>query len=529
MVTPAAFLPTQKIVEHYIGRVCYHMTNTICIVASSNNLFPQTFNDDDLSRTHPAFLWAFRASRNWKLIKDLVPFMRSRLDSERTAIRQHELSRGVKDTELQTDFDTLFKQLFCVAAQGLADDLKQPLNNLGILYDDVLSTTVSTSNLSRITGRAPKVHHKGQLLFTVRQLTKQEASRLSASGFRFASIEHVTTFLARRIHVPAAGLSGHLKDMRDYATSSRNFEPGVHLISYVMRPTIHDHFEILTAKGTGNPLPSVTLPTKRLHIQHLELISHMDGWPILTCMSWLNSAQARAYDEADDFRKQLLDAMSSLFANLPVDINSATAFCPRPLLAPSRGSNLTDGQRCYLLAFCAFGTLDTQIAKSDLTFTPLRLFRVQQQVNDGVFHRDVFSKELSQELFYSNIKSETTPESTTKSLRSAFRRWPARKRSSAGLSTVSQESLVDASPSPLGEIRVCNEVKVDIAKFADNSAAAAAAPSSASTESSKTMVVAESDMNASTYVDELYNFCYSLGAKMRAEGSLPPTPSVPEP
>jgi hypothetical protein len=50
--------------------------------------------------------------------------MRNRLDSEESAIEKHMLSRGVfmdKDTELQTDFDTLFKQLFCVTAQELAD------------------------------------------------------------------------------------------------------------------------------------------------------------------------------------------------------------------------------------------------------------------------------------------------------------------------------------------------------------------------------------------------------------------------
>lgn len=456
--------------------------------------------------------------------------MKSRLESERAAIQQHVLSRGVKDTELQTDFDTLFKQLFCVAAQGLADDIKQPLQDLGILYHDILSTTVSTSNLSKVMGRAPKNHRKGQLLFTVRRLTKQEASRLSASGYRFASIEHVTDVLARHIHVPATGLNGHLNDMRDYAASSRNFEPGVHLVSYVMRPTIHDHFEILTAKGAGNPLPSVTLPTtKRLYMQHLEIIAHMDGWPILTCMNWLDSEQARAYHDADDFRRELLDAMSSLFATLPADVNSSTAFCPRPLLAPCRDSNLTDGQRCYLLAFCAFGTLDTQITRPNLTFKPLRLFRIQQQVNDGVFHNDVFSKELSQELFYSNIKSDTArnQESDTKSIRSAFRRWHGPKRSSAGLSTISQESLVDNSPSPFGEIRVQKEVKVDIAEFADTPTPAAA-PSSASTESSKTAVAFEGDTSASTYVDELYNFCYSHAARMCAEMPLPHDPSLAE-
>lgn len=453
--------------------------------------------------------------------------MKSRLNSERTAIRRHVLSKGVvmdSDTELQTDFDTLFKQFFCVAAQELADGLKQPLQDLGFLYDDILSTTVATSKVSKMMGLTPIHRHKGQLIFTVRHLSKQEAARLSASGFRFAYIEHVTPILSRRIHVPETELSNHLIEMRDYATSSRNFQPGIHLISFVMRPTIHDHFEILTAKGTGNPLPSATLPIKRLQMQHLELMSHMEGLPILACLNWLDSEQARTYHDISDFRKQLIEGMSSLLSTLSSDVNAATAFCPRPLLAPCRGSNLTaEGQRCFVLAFCAVGTLGTRVTTPNLTFTPLRLFRAQQQVNDGVFHRDVFSKELSQELFYSSIESETgeTGETGAKPFRSTFRRWPTRKLSTAGLSTISQESLVESSPSPLAEIMVRKEVRVDVSKYTSSSASAS---SSAGTLSPMTTVVGAEDMTASTYVDELYSFCYSPDVRMRSDAvSVPPT------
>lgn len=429
------------------------------------------------------------------------------------------------DTELQTDFDTLFKQFFCVAAQELADSLKQPLQDLGFLYDDILSTAVATSKISKMMGLATMHRHKGQLLFTVRHLSKQEAGRLSASGFRFAYIKHVTPILSRRIHVRETELSTHLKEMRDYATSSRNFQPGIHLISFVMRPTIHDHFEILTAKGTGNPLPSATLSTKRLQMQHLELMSHMEGFSILACLDWLDSEQARTYHDIDDFRKQLIEAMSSLFSTLPSDVNAATAFCPRPLLAPCRGSNpTTEDQRCFVLAFCAVGSLGTQVTNPNLTFTPLRLFRAQQQVNDGVFHRDIFSKELSQELFYSNIESEAgETETDSKSLRSTLRRWPARKLFTAGLSTISQESLVDSSsPSPFAEIMVRKEIRVDVSKYTTSGSASAS--SSAGTLSPMTTVVGAEDMTASTYVDDLCSFCYSPSVRVRSDGaSVPPT------
>jgi hypothetical protein len=429
-----------------------------------------------------------------------------------------------KETELQSDFDTVFKQLFCVAAQELADDLRQPLQNLGMLYDDILATTLAPSGLSKAMGRSSLERGKGRVIFTVRQLNKQEASRLEASGFSFATIKNVTSLLSRRIHVSLSDLSYHLTDMRDYATTSRNFEPGVHLTSWVMRPTIHDHFEVLAARGTRNPLPSSTLPIKHLQMQHSNLIAHMDGWPILDCIDWLKSDAAHADNDMDDFRNQLVEGMSTLYTSLPPDVNAATAFCPRPLVAPCRTQDPSDEQRCILLAFCALGTLDTHATNPDHTFTPLRLFRAQQQVNDGVFDRDAFSKELNQELFYSNVKSTqaTEPDSSSTVLRpSNLRLWPHRKPSASGLSTVSQESLVK-NPSPFGEIMVHKEVKVDVAKFAESSSV------TTGPQSPRTTVVT-GDVTPSTYVDELYSFCYSHGARVRSEMALPAAFPLAEP
>lgn len=486
----------------------------------------QTFNDDDLTRTHPAFLWAFRASRNWKLVKDLVPFMKHRVESERSAIERHVLSRGVvmdKETELQTDFDTLFKQLFCMAAHELSEDLRQPLQDLGMLYDHIVATKVDPSNFSKAVGNTSTKRGDGKVVFTVRHLSKAEAGRLGAQGYRFATIKHVTTVLSRRIHVPFEILSHHLADMRDYATTNRNFVPGVHLTSWVMRPTIHDHFEVLTAKGTGNPLPSSTLPIKRLQMQHLDLISHMGGWPIIDCINWLRSDASRADGDEDDFRSHLIKAMSSLYTSLPQDVNAATTFCPRPLVAPCRntGPGPSDEQRCFLLAFCAVGTLETHTSIPELTFAPLRLFRAQQQVNEGVFDRDI-SKELSQELFYSNVKADSNPPPQPK--RSAFRLWPKNKypTNSTGLSTTSQESLVE-NPSPFGEIMVHKEVKVDVAKFSESSSSGG----TGTQQSSRTTVVT-GDVTASTYVDELYSFCHSHSVKIRSDSVLPPTSSLAE-
>ncbi|KAF7116855.1 hypothetical protein CNMCM5793_005436 [Aspergillus hiratsukae] len=452
MVTPHAGLPSRKIVDRYRGK---------------------TFNDDDLTRTHSAFLWAFRASRNWNLVSDVVPFMRSRVESEKAAIQQYPPKEDAtnEDMEMQSDFDGSFKQHFCVTAQELAEDLRQPLQDMGALH---------------------------------------EAARLAASGLRFTAIENVIPLLSRRIHIPPMTLAAHLRDMRDYATSGRNFKPGVHLVSFVMRPTVHDNFEVLTAKGVSNPLPSSSLPIKRLQLGHLELLSHMEGWTVSTCLYWLTSETARAYKEADEFRQQLIQAMRDISSVMPPDINSASRFSACPLIAPCRPSRHSDGDNCIILPFCVVGTLDTRIPDADFTFTPLRLFRLQQQVNHGFTGGDVFAKELSQELYYSNARSSTTTNSEiAPSVRALCRFWPHRKQSSDKMIAISQENL--SEPSPFGEITVRKEVKVDIAKLAELSTQ----PTLGRHASQTTVQAGGSASGTGTYVDDLYNLCYSPKIRLR--------------
>ncbi|KAJ5619996.1 hypothetical protein N7510_003980 [Penicillium lagena] len=503
MVTPQALLPSRKIVDHYIGR---------------------TFKDDDLTRTHPTFLWAFRASRNWTTIKELVPLMQTRLESEGRAIQKHVLSRGVvldKETELQTDFDTLFKQLFCVTAQDLSTELRVPLQDLGMLYDDVLTTAIPVSRISRAMGRSSLRTGKGQLMFSVRQLQKYDATRLASLGFRFATIEHVTSMLSRRIHVPESSLLHNLRDMRDYASSKRGFGEGVHLTSFIMRPTIHDHFEVLTAKGTGNPLPSATLPMKQLQVQHLELLSHMEGWSMSHCLKYLESENLDL--SMASFRDHLVGAITSLSKCLPEDIASAARLSSRPLTAPCNTLTLPAEDRiqhrCTLLAFCVVGSLNTQISNPDFTFTPLRLFRVQQQANDDATDRDAFIRELGQELFFTDIRSAssaTESDVVPPSTRSGIHRfWPSRSKKTVSMSATpsSQVSLVEPMTSPLRDITVQKEVRVDVTQLHEPPT-----PTSIGTHDSRTIIAAAA--SPSSYVDELYGLCYARGIRLQPDSTF---------
>lgn len=430
-----------------------------------------------------------------------------------------------KETELQTDFDTLFKQLFCMSAQELSNELRQPLEDLGTLYDDVLATAIPVSRLSLAMGRSSLRTGKGQLMFSVRQLHKQEANRLASLGFRFATIEHVTSTLSRRIHVPEVTLLEHLRDMRDYASSNRGFSEGVHLISFVMRPTVQDHFEILTTKGTGNPLPSSTLPIKRLNVQHLDLLSHMEGWSMNICLKYLQSNAATQSDKSlDEFRENLVKGIISLASSFPEDMRSAATFSARPLVAPCRSASRSSEeiqqphQQCTLLTFCVVGNLDTQVPNPDFTFTPFRLFRVQQQVNDTIADREGFSRELNQELFCTDVRTGSSASESDKvsSTRSAILRlWPPRKHTNSIPSGHSQESLFEHNTTVLRDITVQKEVRVDVTRLNENNAVQNA-------RGTHDAVIAAGDgaITPTTYVDELYSLCYAPGIRLRPGSTL---------
>lgn len=464
--------------------------------------------DDDFSRTHPAFLWAFRASRNWLCVKDIIPSMRRSLQSNEQQIKRHISQRGAvteQNGELYLSFETLFKQLFCVSAQDLADELRQPLTSLGELYPEVVSTVSQVSRFGFGSRSLPRLG-KGQLMFTVRQLDPQETSRFMAIGYRFAPIARVTTTLSRWIHVSSTDLSVHLGEMREYVRVHRGYPPGVHLVAFAMRPTVHEHFEVLTRKGSGISLPSSPLPVRRLSPSDMEVISEMDEWGLAACLKHLMNNSTEIISSAETFRNYLHRSMLELSAALPKEISAAAKFSAHPLYAPCRRLSSSGPDECTLLTFRVVGSLDTRINDPDLTFTPLRLFRVQEQVNDGLVERERFVRELNVEFSYS---AQSTAGNRTQSdnKRSNFRNfWSSPPRRNRLLRrAVSQEALVE---SPGGEIVISKEVRVDVARLDDMEMQ--------STFAGESHISIEGGHRVNpNYVDELYGMCFAPGIRMR--------------
>lgn len=240
------------------------------------------------------------------------------------------------------------------------------------------------------------------------------------------------------------------------------------------------------------------------------------------CLNYLQSKEAIQEEHAmDEFRKYLSQGISSLANSLPEEMRSTARFSSRPLTAPCRNANciLEEGQQppqCTLLTFCVVGTLDTQVPNPDFTFTPFRLFRVQQQVNDIVADCDGFSRELTDELFCADVRSGSPSESDIISItRSAISKfWPSRKLSAPINTRFSRQSFVSPIATFLGDITVQKEVRVDVTQLDESSVH--------EVSSTHDAVVAAGDAltTPATYVDELYRLCYAPGIRLRPDPAI---------
>lgn len=357
----------------------------------------------------------------------MVPFMRLQLQAdEPVSHKSTHRKPSISDVEKKFAAQSTprFKQSFCVCAQDLADELHIPLHQLGTLYNDMMTATIKAPRL-RLKQTLPRVG-KGQLMFTIRHLNRDEASHFAASGYGFAPINRINDTLAQRTHMSAEELQAHLYEMRDYDSTAGQFTPGVHLVAFALRPTMHSHFEVLTTKAKGSNLPSCTLPIRSLNAADLEVISDMNEWTVNACLKWLRPGGTDSV--VDVFRDYLFKALLELSSSLPQDLISGARFSSRVLSAPCRRpySSLelaedaeerqadSQTQTCTLLSVRVIVPLGTRLSDPLLRFVPLRLFRVEEQVTDGIGDRNSFIREFNDEFSYcvqTAASKPTTPPS----------------------------------------------------------------------------------------------------------------------
>ena len=199
-------------------------------------------------------------------------------------MRSHLSSTGV---ESQVDYSVLFREMFCVTAQSLADSMSVSLEELGVAYDQILETGVlapkmwiqrffkrsQTSSNSKVVTYG----HAGQFLFLVKHVSRTEATHLLSSGFRFAEQGHVIATIARAMKIERTEAEKHLSRMSSYTGAQRVFTPGVHLAFFGMRPNVRKGFNVVVNENASHTIPSTQLLQTELDASQHEFIHRYMG------------------------------------------------------------------------------------------------------------------------------------------------------------------------------------------------------------------------------------------------------------
>ena len=401
MVTPEGILPNHKITNKYLER---------------------TFGDDEFSKIHPAFLWVFRASRSWASIRDLVPGMKAHLINDDPARRLYPRPSKFAEDDLEMDvrFAAIFKELFCMAASSLAEEIHQPLEKLGVLYEAPLSTGIvemgkSTRRLGMLVQRKQTpamldiesghsyIFGKGQFLFVCRQLSRAESTRLQASGFRFATIPQIADILSHSMRIASPELIKQMEDIRVYSKGQQMLTPGVHVACFMLRPTVRKGFDVLAKNSARNQLPMVSLPIESLDPLQQAILTSMNDWTVASMLKSLKP------EPDDSFRKQLYRVIAQLAADVEDPAIMHARFSAKPILAPCMAQAQTKRPgKCTLLCLRLIGHLEARAPNAEHIYVPLQLFNAHQQVYSGAADTEAFGRQIHRELFQNKVDTRRT-------------------------------------------------------------------------------------------------------------------------
>jgi len=396
--------------------------------------------DDIFAISHPVFQWIFRTARNWESVSGLLPAMRVHLGqtvlkASRPGTRSAEFDPRNEYGEPIEDYSIVFRELFCIAAADLASQLNVNMEDLGHVFDDILSTgtrtTVQTNmphkkitpsssvDLERDGLSLPRAG-RGQLLLVVRRVNRKEAEHLKTGGFRFATIQNVADIVSRSMQINTEDLIQRLHAMREYSGEQPILEPGVHLACFAIRASIRAGFDILVRSNARNQLPTMQMPIQNLESYHTEYLLQLDGVSVSGCLRRLKS---RSTNESlsrreQTFTAQLHQTLSALVDEINDPFFLDAALIAKPVVAPCRGAseNAKPGE-ALVIAFRTIVPIHSGALGQKLEFTPLSFFRMQQHLYKNSFDHAVFARKIHRE--FGPILNQGRVEPATKSPPSA--------------------------------------------------------------------------------------------------------------
>ncbi|KAK6518853.1 hypothetical protein TWF281_003544 [Arthrobotrys megalospora] len=411
--------------------------------------------DQEFSKEHPVFLWFYRVSRSWTAVKDIVSGMQQHL-------RHVDLKKI--GTEEQSELNLVFRELLCVAAKKLSEQLRHPLESLGALHDDILHT--SSNSRSRVnTPVGPSDVEKlrkvsggrGQTLFIYREVSREEASRLQAHGYRFATVKVALDVVARSLQVQREVLSEHLKNMRDASQIESILEPGVHLGCFACRANIDGGFDVLVQKLQPNLIPSVQLPISAPTDEFKLLVQSFHGMTLTNVLRMLEIKRDSVSGSERPLIEEMRSSVRALTKAYPDTFWQDAIFSSVPVTMPCRSGNVeVEHATAQMFVFRTIVPIHQRELSDGVRMAPFDFFTTQQRTFSTSRDHEVLARQIHSEFSGLSERYLRSPKPSFISPRLRAFLWPMSKRP-----TTAEKTLVE---NPFANIMISQAVDVHSAK-----------------------------------------------------------------
>ena len=378
--------------------------------------------------------------------------------------------------------------------------------------------------MSKNTGR-------GQTLFLVKHATRKQCQRFQASGYAFAPTQSVIEGLARYSQMDVAELRPHFDSMAKYSPSFQALEHGVHLACFIIKPSVHQNFDVLVDKRSDNLLPAIQLRSvRRLERWQQDILNEYTNWKakdLITILPTRVLDSSRSVQHRK-FLSEIVVAIGYLSNRIGSDLFAETVFTSTAFEGPCVTRLDTEGNmtKADVFAFRLVADLHTrQPSTAADEYIPFRLFASQQRCYSNSPDHATFASLVHQEFAsvegrrsegsISERRSSVASQKFGKSFRDHFgiglrklssnHSSPARKASTGSeprCDNVSEKALVrHPAPNPFGGILVSNQVSVSVSERVSVDPAGGA--DGANIRAANAVEVAASSKEKDTFADEL--------------------------
>ena len=460
LVTTEGILPSREITDRFLIR---------------------TF-DEEFDTAHPTFQWIFRVTRDWSSVSEFTKRMRAHVNAQRgvagfdVTAPGSSASSDMFDSDTYRDYNTNFRERFCVAADSLASEFHFPVSQVGVLFDRIIETGTVNSDAraslgNRLTSRLShrsradveaipqlRAFGKGQVLILTRRLGRQDTDQLINAGFRFGEVQQISRQITNSMQVPLPTVEESLEQTRRYLDNLSAFhKPGTWLSCFAVfvRPNTKGR-DVAVQKDHQDQLPDVPLWSSELLEWQDAFLRRMDGKLGYECIEFATSFARYDISSTDQdrrFAQAVNKAILELRERLPAGWLDGARFHGRPVFAhysqPLRWRAPATTLYSFVTCLDIHSTLQ---ADSCLARTPMSFLQAREQCHRGSPSSQVLARKIYAE-FTEILQRKTPPSSSPNSTlgfgkRSVSLQSPIRTRTSSRANMVPPVSASTSDKAP---------------------------------------------------------------------------------